>query len=274
MSQPEINLSDSDIAHKVETAEAAAYADLLRAAPAEWRCVAEQTEAGWLLLAPTLDVLLFNRVIGAGIGSPARQTDLVALIARYRAAGIRNFGIQVSPVAQPVAVRGWLESAGLILRDRWTKVYRSCTGVRPVRTDLRIEPVQPEHAATFAAVTTSGFGMSPQLRPWIASSVLRPQWRHYLAWNGSEPVAAAALFIVGDTGWLGMASTLPAARRRGAQSALVAKRLEDGSALGCRWFVTETAEDLPARPNPSFRNMMRAGFTIAYHRPNFLPAYT
>jgi hypothetical protein len=63
----------------------------------------------------------------------------------------------------------------------------------------------------------------------------------------------------------------PAAFRRGA---LMARRLEDGQNLGCHWFVTETGEDTPARPNPSFHNMLRAGFTVAYYRQNFMPPVT
>jgi hypothetical protein len=51
----------------------------------------------------------------------------------------------------------------------------------------------------------------------------------------------------------------------------MARRLVDGAEEGCRWFVTETGEDLPERPNSSFRNMVRAGFQIAYKRPNFMP---
>ena len=264
-------LMDRDLAQLVETVEAEAYADLLRAAPADWRFVAEETDAGWFLLAPTLDVLLFNRVIAAGVRTPVRQTDLAALLARYRSAGVRNFGVQLSPAAQPAAVGEWLQAAGLTAHDRWTKVHRSSSPVTPASTNLRIELVQPDQAATFAAVTTDGFGMPIGLRPWIASSVGRPRWRHYLAFNGTEAVAGGALFVRGDVGWLGIASTLPAARRRGAQAALMARRLEDGLAVGYRWFVTETGEDLAERPNPSFHNMMRAGFMVAYHRPNFLP---
>ena len=126
-------------------------------------------------------------------------------------------------------------------------------------------------AAAFAEVTTNGFGMPPQWRPWVASTVGRPQWHHYLAWSGDDAVAAGALFILGKVGWLGVASTVPTGRRCGAQGALMARRLEDGRNLGCDWFVTETGEDTPARPNPSFRNMMRAGFTVAYQRQNFMP---
>jgi len=50
----------------------------------------------------------------------------------------------------------------------------------------------------------------------------------------------------------------------------MARRLHDGTALGCRWFVTETGEDLAAKPNPSYHNMLRVGFRLAYQRPNYL----
>jgi hypothetical protein len=40
--------------------------------------------------------------------------------------------------------------------------------------------------------------------------------------------------------------------------------------MGCRHVITETGEELPDRPNPSFRNMMRAGFAVVYHRPNYM----
>ena len=65
-------------------------------------------------------------------------------------------------------------------------------------------------------------------------------------------------------------ATRPSHRRRGAQGALLARRIRDAADLGCRWLVTETGEDLPERPNPSFRNMLRTGFELAYQRANYL----
>ncbi len=266
----ENTLSDQALARIVEITEAAAYADLLRAAPSEWRCVAEETDGGWLLAAPALDVLLFNRIIGSGLHGPARRSELRALVERLRSAGVQNYGVQLSPAAAPEAVSTWLAEWDLVPRDRWTKVYRAADAVTDAETNLRIEPAGIEQANAFAEVATAGFGMPREWRPWIGSAVGRPRWHHYLAWSDDEPVAGAALFVHGDVGWLGVASTLPAARRCGAQSALMAKRLVDGRRLGCRWFVTETGEDTAARPNPSFRNMIRAGFAVAYHRQNFM----
>ena len=256
----------------VELTEGAAYADLLHAAPPQWGCVAEETSCGWLLMAPPLDMLLFNRIVGCGIREPARASTLQELLGRFRARGLRNFGVQLSPAAQPSDLAAELHTEGLAVKDRWTKVHRAPGTPSATETDVDVEQIGVESAAAFAEVTTIGFGMPAQLRPWIASTVGRPGWRHYLASLDGAPVAAATLFIDGTVAWLGVASTLPQARRHGAQGALLARRIADATAIGCRHIITETSEQLPDRPNPSFRNMMRAGFDVLYHRPNFMLA--
>jgi len=264
----------SELAAVVELTEGVAYADLLQAAPSQWGCVAEETSCGWLLMAPTLDMLLFNRIIGCGIREPVPPTELQALLGRFRDRGLRNFGVQLSPVARPSDLAERLRSQGLDVRDRWTKVHRGPGTPSAPETSVAVEEIGPERANAFAEVTTIGFGMPAQLRPWIASTTGRPGWRHYVAIMDGTPAAAAALFVVGTVGWLGIASTLPQARRHGAQGALLARRIADASAMGCTHIITETSEELPTRPNPSFRNMMRAGFAVAYHRPNYMPTAT
>jgi hypothetical protein len=271
MSEP-VTDSQRELAPVVELTEGAAYADLLRAAPAEWGCVAEETSCGWLLIAPPLDILLFNRIVGCGIGEPASPSTLHELLGRFRDRGLRNFGVQLSPAAQPADLAARLESEGLAVRDRWTKMCRGPVATSAPGTTVAVEQIGPGRGAVFAELSTIGFGMPPQLRPWLASTVGRPGWRHYLASLDGSPIAAAALFVAGAVGWLGVASTLPQARRHGAQSALFARRVADASALGCAHIVTETSEQTPTRPNPSFRNMVRAGFDVVYHRPNYVLA--
>jgi hypothetical protein len=258
------------IAQMIEDAEAAAYADQLAAAPSEWKCAAEHTSAGWFLIAPTLDMLLFNRLVGWGLNSPARRSDVEAALERYRSAGLAHYGVQLSSAAKPEEFAEWLGDAGLVRGDCWSKVYRAAGDVPPIATALWVEEIGERHAGIAASIACAAFGMPGHLEPWIASIVGRPGWHHYLAFDGEEPVASAALFVRGEIGWLGIAGTLPSARRRGAQGALMARRLNDGRALGCRWFVTETGEDRPDRANPSFHNMMRLGFELAYQRPNYL----
>jgi hypothetical protein len=80
----------------------------------------------------------------------------------------------------------------------------------------------------------------------------------------------SALFVTGALGWLGVAATLPASRRRGAQEALIAARIRHAAALGCTRLVTETGERTEERPSVSYRNILRAGFAEAYLRPNLV----
>ena len=51
---------------------------------------------------------------------------------------------------------------------------------------------------------------------------------------------------------------------------MFARRLHDARAAGCRFAVVETGEDTPEEPNPSYRNMLRAGFELAYFRHNWV----
>jgi branched-chain amino acid transport system ATP-binding protein len=64
--------------------------------------------------------------------------------------------------------------------------------------------------------------------------------------------------------WLGVAATLPEARGRGAQKALILARLALAAAEGCRRAHSETAV-LPGR-NPSLANLTACGFSLVHHR--------
>jgi len=260
-----------EVAALVEFTEAQAFADMLAAAPASWGAWSDRRAGGWIIQVPAVDILLFNRVIGTGLPAASRE-EVDDVIAPFRSTKLRGWGVQVSPDAEPDELVEWLGEHGLMRRDSWSKVYRSAGEVPAVETDLRIDPARVKDAEVLARITRTAFGMPVEREVWLASLVGRRNWHHYLAWDGDEPVAAAALFVAGTVGWLGVAGTVEAARQRGAQSALMARRLVDGARHGCQWFVTETGEDLPERPNPSYHNMMRMGFQLAYHRPNYLPA--
>jgi hypothetical protein len=78
--------------------------------------------------------------------------------------------------------------------------------------------------------------------------------------NG-KPVATGALIIAGDVALLAGASTVPTARRQGAQLALLEGRLRYAASHGC------TVAMMVAQPGSgSQRNAERHGFRIAYTR--------
>jgi len=84
-------------------------------------------------------------------------------------------------------------------------------------------------------------------------------------------VAGGALFIDKGLAWLGLGATLASHRGRGAQNAILARRITDALAAGVRGLVTETGLPAPGEEaaHPSFRNIRRAGFEIAYARANY-----
>jgi hypothetical protein len=268
------NLSLQEVAHLVEIGEGEAWAEMFLSAPADvaanFGLRVERVGSAIALITDKLDIMLFNRVIGLGVMEPTTESMVDDIVQLYRNAGIQNFAVQLSPTAQPADLPVLLQAHGLPRRDNWAKVYRGTEAPPLVPTNLRIECIGPEHALAFASVACTVFGMPDSLSPWFEAAVGRPGWRHYLAWDGTVPVATGALYVRDQVGWLGVGSTLPTHRRQGAQGALMAQRIRDGIELGCRWLITETGEDTPDHPNPSYHNMVRTGFELAYQRPNYI----
>ena len=128
----------------------------------------------------------------------------------------------------------------------------------------------PDRAEDFARIVVAAFEFDPTLAPFAWAPMGRPGWSHYLGFDGADAVAAGALFVTADVAWLGYGATLESHRGRGGQSALFARRLADARIAGCRLAITETGEDTPEEPNPSYRNMLRAGFELAYFRSNWV----
>jgi hypothetical protein len=259
------------LAELVEFGEAEAYADMFAVAPTEWGLRVERLGSAIALVAPPIEVLLFNRVLGLGLREPADETQIAEIVARYRRENVGQFGIQLSPIAQPPAVKDWLQNRGLWHTDNWAKVYRAADQPIEIQTDLRVESIGSEYAGDFARVACVAFGMPATLQSWLKNLVKRADWHVYLAFDGEQAAACGALFVRGEVGWLGIEGTLSSQRRRGGQGAIMAQCIRDAARLGCRWVITETGEDLPDRPNPSYHNMLRTGFTLAYQRPNYQP---
>jgi GNAT superfamily N-acetyltransferase len=85
-----------------------------------------------------------------------------------------------------------------------------------------------------------GYGMPEACAGLIAALVGRAGYHCFLAWGGERPTGAGALPVVGQSGWCGVAATLPEARGRGAQNALLAARICRAAKLGCTAVYTET----------------------------------
>jgi GNAT superfamily N-acetyltransferase len=236
-----------------------------------------KTATAWLMAVPTVDILAFNRVVGLGLTHPSSQNEIREIIDFYRKAGSARFFVQLSPYAQSDYLDELLSFNGFVRYNNWVKLYRPADRPIPQRqTEPEITVIGPERAATYGHLMTQCFGWTDdqgEVARILAGSVGAAGYRHYFALNEGEPVAAAALYVNGPFASMAMAATLEKYRGKGAQSALLARRLLDARALGCRHIVSETAEELPDKPVQSYRNMRRFGFEMAYLRPNYLYSF-
>ena len=270
------SLSPERVTELNEFGESDAWANYFLSSPPEfvqkYRLEAKRVGSVWVTMIPELDWSFFNRIVGLGVGETATESMLDDAVAILQNAGCKNYMAQISPLAQVNDVPEWLEARGFAKGRNWAKVYRGNASAPSVPTDLRVESIGGEQADAFADVSLPAFGMPPELRPLITGVVGKTGWCHYLAFDEEQPVAAGAMFVSADVAWLGFGCTLDSHRNRGAQGAMFARRIQDGLQHGCKWFVTETGEDTPDAPNPSYRNMLRTGFELAYRRKRWTPS--
>lgn len=258
----------------LERIEIEAWRDYCAAAPARFADAVgvEAMDLGGPLLAvcPRIDHYQFNRLIGAGLGLDRNGESLELAADFFRQAKLKNGYLQIAPGPRAQALEARARALELKPLERvWVKFSRGAETAPTPATTLQIAEVAPGEAMEFAGAVVAGFGMPAMLAPWLAAIVGRKGWHAYVARDGGKAVGGAAMFVSGDVAWLGIGAVQSAARRKGGQSALLARRIVDGLGRGVRLFATETGRPLAGEPHPSFTNIQRAGFIIAYDRPNW-----
>ncbi len=257
-----------------ELAEVAGYSDWWKAAPSELTeefgirsmeirgaiCCAVGAMSGSRLV---------NHVIGLGrVASPSSK-ELDSIAEFYADVGVQ-YAVAVSDAAERDDLASRLLERGFAEDYAWVKFRRGVEPARGIETDLRVEEVSSDHAHAFGEIVVSGFDLPRALAAWFAAIVGRRGWRCYLAFADGVPAATGALFVHGRMAWVSFAATVPEFRRRGAQSALLERRIADAVSAGCESLVTETGEIVDGKPSNSYRNILRAGFEVAYRRRNLL----
>jgi GNAT superfamily N-acetyltransferase len=184
--------------------------------------------------------------------------SLRRLIDLFTADGVRRFFVWLSPGPDMDVARGWLEASGLsrIRRTGYPTLYRSAASPVQFRTDLEVRQVGA------IEIEAAREQLGETLWPDYARSAGSEGFFHYMAFDGNSPVAIAMLFIFEGLGYLMAAATAESHRQRGAQQALIAKRIERAVQEGCSTLVSETLYML----EHSCRNLQRAGFVEAYEK--------
>jgi GNAT superfamily N-acetyltransferase len=253
--------------HPAELAELEAFRDLYAVAPASLGArTAELGGALCMRLEADPRSALFNRVLGLGLERPATEEALDRIVSFF---GERvGWAIALAPQAEPAELPAWLERRGFTSGYGWTKFTRPAGGAPQSATELRVERV--EVGGAFAEAFVRGYGTPDFFADWVARLPGRPGWHCFVAFDGADAAGVGALYVTGTVGWLGIAATVPEHRRKGAQNAILAARIDAAASAGCDVVSTETGEPRGGEPGGSWRNISRAGFEPQYVRPNYV----
>ncbi len=199
-----------------------------------------------------------NRVHLCGTDGGLSADGVVHFTQLFREAGVTRFFAWLSPGLQMDVVRGWLTEAGLsrVPYVAYLTLARDASEPPAVVTDLTIRELAVEEIAGFSG------RLDKIAWPDYVRSAGAIGFSHFMAFDRDQPVASAVLCAFVGLGYLCMALTSEAARGRGAQRALIARRIEKARALGCRTLVSETLSILPI----SLGNLRKAGFQPVYER--------
>ncbi|MBW3555138.1 MAG: GNAT family N-acetyltransferase [Gemmatimonadetes bacterium] len=257
--------ADVDLARRLERTEGATNAALVDARAA----LDPESGATWTSVAGVYAMYdgpdsPMTQTFGLGIFEAVGAAELDALEAFFRERGAATMH-EASPFVDP-------ETLALLGERGYRPMELSTVLVRPVAVDDAAEGavtarrIDAGEEATWARLSVEGWSSeSPDPGPFFETFgrlITRARGVHcFVGELDGRPVAAAALSLHDDIALLAGASTIPAARRRGAQRALFETRLTFAASLGARLAMVVTQPG-----SASQRNAERQGFRVCYTR--------
>lgn len=267
MSEAEFPFADIELARRLERAEARGNAGFVEARAKAFPDVGAQ----WTEVAGAYAMFdgpgsPVTQTFGLGMFEPvtAEHMEEIEQFFLERGAGVFH---EVCPMADPSVFAQFNE------RD-YRPVEFSNVLYRPINPDLRLAASRNEAVRVrligddevdlWADTAFEGWSEFTEVADFLrdlGQVVARSKSLSFLAEIEGKPIAAGSLSITKDVALLAGASTIPSARRQGAQFALLEERLRYGANHGC------TIAMMVAQPgSASQRNAERHGFRIAYTR--------
>ncbi len=259
-------MTDIHLARQLERAEGMANAAFVDAR----RVLDPQVGAEWIEIAGAL--AMFD-----GPASPLTQTFGVGLFSPFLAREFDEveefFATRDAPTSHEICTFAAHEAPSLLGDRGYSPIEASVVLVRPTsdtvamdRSGPTVRPVDAAEAATWARISGEGWGSdSPELATFVEGlgAVIARAYgvTCFLAELHGAPIAAAALNITNGVALLAGASTVPSARRQGAQRALLEARLVFAAEAGIDLAMVVTQPG-----SASQRNAERQGFRPVYTR--------
>jgi GNAT superfamily N-acetyltransferase len=256
--------SDLNLSRRLERAEARGNAEFVEARAK----VSPESGAGWTEVAGCYAMFdgvgsPITQTFGLGLFEAASDEDLGRIEEFFRERGSPSFH-EVSPLADPTTFI-LLNGRGYEPFEFTSVMFRSLGSGARRDSGVSVRVVGPGEHELWAQTAARGWSEFEELGDFMLGlsrvSAARADAISFLAELEGRPVATGALSICEGVALLAGASTVPEARRRGAQLALLDARLAYAAAHGCDIAM------MCAQPgSASQRNAERQGFRIAYTR--------
>jgi GNAT superfamily N-acetyltransferase len=207
-----------------------------------------------------------TQTFGLGMFEPLRAEDLDRIEQFFFERGADVFH-EVCPLADATTF-------ALLSKRGYEPLEFSNVLYRPISADLRLDAarneqirvrrMRPDEVDVWAQTMFEGWSEFTEVAGFLRDLghvIARSKSLPFLAELHGKQIAAGALSINDDVALLAGASTIPSARRQGAQNALLEERLRYAATQGCTiaMMVTQCGSG-------SQRNAERHGFRIAYTR--------
>jgi hypothetical protein len=259
--------ADIDLARRLERTEAQSNVDFVEARAQAF----PDLGACWIEVAGAFGMFdgagsPLTQTFGLGVFQPITPEELDTLEDFFLSRGADVFH-EVCPLAD--------NSVFTLFNERgYQPIEFSNVLYRPISPDvhlrinrngaIKVRVIEKDEAEMWAQTAFEGWREFAEVADFIrdlGQVTVRSKSISFLAELESDPIATGALTIAGDVALLAGASTVPEARRQGAQLALLEDRLRHAASKGC------TVAMMVALPGSgSQRNAERHGFRIAYTR--------
>lgn len=258
--------ADKELSRRLERTEAQANADFVEARAS----MEPESGAAWLDISGTYAMYdgaesPLTQTFGLGLFSDSFEKDLEKAEGFFIARGAPVFH-EVSPMTD-ASLLGVLSDRGYQPIELTSVMYRELAGYsHTADAKFTIRIVDAQEADVWARTAAAGWatefeGIEDFMFRMGRLTVKAKRTKPFLVELDGSPVAAGGFGIYDDICILAGASTVPEARRQGAQSALLSARLDYGREKGCLLAMMCAAPG-----SQSQKNAQKNGFKIAYTR--------
>jgi GNAT superfamily N-acetyltransferase len=260
-----------ELARRIETAEAQAAVEcaeaLERFRPGSGGAVRRIAGGFAVYCGPSSPV---TQAVGMGLDGPVSNEEFDRLEEFYRSRG-EAVRVETAPLADASFIeqfgqRGYRVTEFSNVMARQVSSADEESGALP--QGVTIEKAGKDQIETWVETVAQGFAeqfpVSRELLEVMKMFALAPKTECYLARVDGKIAGGGTLTLHDGVAGLFGASTLPVARRRGVQTALLQRRLTRAAQAG-----SDLAVSLAQPGSTSQRNIVRQGFRVLYTRVKF-----